>query len=574
MKKAFFLLSSVSIILFTVCQSNSDAFSRIVSLVFDNEVIEPDDLQEVFETIKKNKKKNERIKNPKKLKPEKIITIQAKLPDPRNIQLEVDTSQSIVKSDDDIQAEISNQAFLDSVNEAIMLWQGVDIADIRFLPLKFASVTFNMVNPEDGKNVITFRTIEEPEGVAEGSPVVTIVNYARTDMVQFMNKIINVKPGAILDADIVFDAGNDPCLAFFTTTGDFKIGGDSVATVEGGIDPEADVSNCERIIVADLTDYAVRGIGTLLGFDGSPITSSAHSDVAQNMMRYLLTNDDRIALANLYPNKENLTNHGILTGRVLLDKKPVRGAHIVIEDPTTGEPITSTITNLAGRFKIIAIPAGIYNVYAEPLDGPIRPNSQQLNFFGLTPELNFTTSVYPTPIIISHKKRTNIKVVVKPLSASAFNINYLTGVLTEADVNEAGGAFILPIMIMPSETITDVQFWGDNIATTFGSLSVSGSGVSVSNVRNASIPISPFVECSDCEDTADTMCDRDPRCLSTQEITKEPDQIQGIIADITCAAGTLPGPRNIIFTGEQLNITNPSFGLRDQITGGLVVIEE
>lgn len=574
MKKDLLILILVFISLFTLNQLSSNAFTKIVDLVFEGEPVDPEKFGEVLDTIKKNKKKNERINNPKKKKPDKLFAVQATHRNSRNIQLEVDTSQVIVKSDDDIQAPISNQAFLDSVNEATMLLQEVEIANIRFLPLKFASVKFNMVDPEDGKNVVTFRTIEEPEGVGEGAPVITIVNFARANKIQFMNKIINVKPGTILDADVVFDPSNDPCLAFFTVTGDFKIGGDSVPVVEGGIDPDADVSNCEMLAVADLTDFAVRALSTLLGLEGSAIVSSATGFVAQNMTRHALTNDDRIALANLYPNKENLTDHGVLTGRVTLSKKPVRGAHVVIEDPTTGEPVVSTITNLNGRFIIKAVPAGIYNVYAEPLDGPVRPNGLHLNFFSLTSNLDFTTGVYPTPIIISHKKRTNITIKVKQLSASAFNINYLTGVLTEADVNETGGAFILPIMIMPGETITDVPFWGDNISTNFGTLSVSGQGVTVSNVRNASIPISPFVECSDCEDTADTMCDRDPRCLSTQEITEEPDQIQGLLADIMCAAGTAPGPRNIVFTGEIINITNPSFGLRDQITGGLVITEE
>ena len=126
---------------------------------------------------------------------------------------------------------------------------------------------------------------------------------------------------------------------------------------------------------------------------------------------------------------------------------------------------------------------------------------------------------------------------------------------------------------MPGETLRNVLLWGDNISSGFGTLSVSGPGITVSNVQDASVPISPFVKCEDCEDSPDTMCKRDSRCPATQELTAEPDQIPGLTADITCAAGISPGPRNIIFKGDKVQSDHPSFGLRDQITGGIIVTE-
>ena len=566
----YIVISLTIALLLSSIPRSSHGFTRIVDLVFNGASVDPDNLNEVLNEIKENKKKNKKISNPKKQKPTKLLIIHAKQKDPQNIKVEVDTSEVVVKNEGDIQAPISNPGFLDAVTEAVQLWDDVDIADVMFAPIKFAS---GQADPEDGKNVITFRAVEAPEGAAEGASYISIVTYARTNIVNFMNKLIMVKPGTILDADVIYDPTNNPCLALSSTIGDFQTGGDDVPTNEGGVDSNADISTCAAITGGDITEIAVQGVGAILGLDSSAIASAATSLVALIRERYSLTNDDEIGLANIYPNKDNLTNHGAISGKVLLNKKPVRGAHVVFEDTTTGEPVAGTITNILGRFEIRALPAGTYNVYAEPLDGPIRKNALIRNFFGFTSDLNFTTSVLPNPVTISANQRTKVIINVQEISASAFNINYLTAVLTEDDVNKTGGAFILPIRIMPGETLTDIQFWGSNISDSFGTLTVSGPGITVSNVMDASIPISPFFKCEECEDTADTMCARDPRCAPTEEITDEPDQIQGITADITCDATVLPGPRNIIFTGNQIDPEHPSFGLRDQITGGLTVYE-
>jgi len=576
--KKYFLLTIIIFLLISFIQvypeNTSYAFTTISDLVFDGMSVEPNNLQEVLNTVKKNKIKNKTIKVPSKLLPDELFIINSRQKDPHNIQLEIDTSSVLVKSDGDIQAPISNQAFLNAVTEAVTLWDNVDIADITFAPLKFAS---GGADPNDGKNVITFRANPPLEQASAGSSVTTIVNYARTENIVFMNKLIMVKPGTILDVDIIYDPTNNMCLALHTTGGDFKIGGnESTPIVEGGVDPNAStetLESCKVIFVGDLTEIAVESIAHVLGLTSSAIVSAATTNTSRLKERYALTSDDKIGLANIYPNKANLKNTGIISGKVVLNKKPVSGAHVVLENTTTGEPVTSTITNIKGRFLIKAIPSGSYTVYAEPIDGPVRKNSLAFNFFGFTPNLNFVTGIFPTPITISPNKITNIKLEVKELSASAFNINAQTSVFNEKAVNDAGGASLLPIRIMPGQTLTNVLFWGDNINSRFGTLSVSGPGITVSNVQSRSVPISPSVECKKCEDTLDTMCKRDPRCPPTQELKAEPDQIPGLTADITCASDVTPGPRNIIFTGDQIDSTHPSFGLRDQITGGLFITE-
>ncbi len=547
MRKCFFTIAIAFQLVFPL---DSLAFTRIVDLFFDGKPVEPEKIEETLGTIKINKEKNKKISNPKKLKPDRFFIVPAIQARPNDIQLEIDTSEVIVKSNKDVQGPISNTAFLNSVTEAVDLWNNVGIANVMFAPLKFASVP---ADPEDGNNIITFRAIESPEGVPEGSPVVSIVTYARSNIVTFMNQIIRVKPGTILDADIIYDPTNDPCLALFTTEGEFAAGGSNTSISEGGTDPSLtteDLANCDVITGGDITDLAVRTLANVLGLESSAIASAASSPVSLAMLRYSLTNDDEIGLANLYPNKDALLTYGSASGKVVLGKKAVRGAHVVFEDQMTGEPVTSAITDVYGKFKINYIPAGTYNVYAEPLDGPARRSALTRNFFGFNAEENFTTGILENPVVIESKKKTNLKISVKELSGAAFNINYLTSYLTEADVVEGGGGFILPIKIMAGGTLSNIRFWGSNISPGFGTLTISGTGVTVSNIReDNNVSISPF--------------SGDP----------PPDKVPGIVVDITCEPGTPTGPRNIIFTGDTIEESNPSFGLRDQITGGLFVTE-
>lgn len=545
-------LISFLLLLALLIPNQSYAFIKISDLVFDGMSVNPDELEETLETIKTNKKKNKKnqLLGKKKRFPVKLQIIEAFQAKPQEIQLEIDTSEVVAKTEKDIQGPISNTNFFNAISEAVALWESVDIADINFLPLKFAS---GQPNPEDGRNIITFRAIEEPEGAPDGTPVFSIITYARSNRVEFMGKLQKVKPGTILDADIIFDPTNNPCLALHTTEGDFMIGGDNVSIADGGVDPAADLSNCDSISGGDITDLAVRSIANVLGLESSAIASAASAPVAQIMTRYALTNDDRIGLANIYPNKEALANFGSISGKVVLNKKPVTGAHIVLEDTLTGEPVTGTITDIKGKFDIKFVPAGTYNLYVEPLDGPTRSAGLPLNFFGFNADLNFTTAVLPDPVTIASNKKTRLKnIEVTELSSSAFNINAQTALFTESDVNQSSGLFLLPITIMPGETLTGVRFWGSNISPDFGSLSVTGNGITISNVvENKNVPISPFMTSS-----------------------TDPDEIPGIEADITAAADATPGPRNIIFTGDVLDPENPSFGLRDQITGGLIVTEE
>ncbi|GEM_PF-3353239 len=553
----------------------SCAFVRITDLVLGDKSVSAKEIPNILNTIKNNKIANKKIKGKRNKLPTQLTIIEARQANPLNIQFEINTSEVVTKSSEDVQLPISNTAFLNSIQEALMLFEDINIATIMFAPLKLTSA---QADTEDGINVITFRASQPPDGVPAQTSIFTIVNYSRGSNIVFMNEALMVKPGTILDADCIFDPSNDPCLAFFTTEGAFKIGGVSNPIIkEGGFDAKIAGKNCSgKLGVGEIVEFAVKGISRTLGLEPSAIVTDANSRVPTDMVRYSLTNDDKIGLANIYPNTPVLqATSGTLSGKVILNGNPVLGAHVVLEDITTGEPVAGTITNLFGQYEINAVPQGSYTVYAEPLDSASKKPDFVLNSFANNAQIGFTTTVLPTSTIITPTKKTTANIEVKENPDTAFNINSQTLSFTETDYLASGqGTSLLPIKIMTGETKKGVLLWGDNITVNFGTLSVSGSGITISNAIDQHIPITPIVECADCTDSETHICKKDPRCPASQELTKEGDQIPGIKFDITCAPGTPSGPRTIIFTGDKLTPNHPSFGLRDQITGGIIVTEE
>lgn len=583
-------------ILATSLPLKSSAFTRVTDYVINGAQIDAGTLDTIrnskgkhrtteFQTTSStsstsggSKKKNKHSARP--------TTIKAFQANPKEVQFEVDNSTLVGKSLNDAQAPISSSAFYDAILEAVDLWNGVDIANVMILPPKFTTAK---MDPKDGLNLISARTILAPEGLPQNSisgRAFTVSTIAKTNSVVFKGKNIMVKPGSILDVDTVFDPRNNTCEVFFTTVGDITIGGDPNPTIgEGGADPILAEKTCNNELSGDdITNSAVLAISKLLGLDTSGLTSSAASEVGINMMRYALTSDDEIGLANIYPNPTALKTRGKISGKVTLKNSPVLGAHVVLQNNDTGEATVSAITDVNGGFEIIGVPEGDYIVYAEPLDGGIRPKKfDPQSFFPRNADTNYTTGVSDKLVSIKAGKESRVVIAARESTGSAFGINpKMVFLFTLQEVDDVGGHARAPIQISPGET-QSAEFWGINVDEGFGTLTVSGDGCTVSNVVNKSVRISDNHTCDDCEDPLDSNndgildgppCNRNPElCPMTQEVTKQADELPGVSADITCAADALPGPRNIIYTADKLDPENPNFGLRDQISGGLIVRE-
>ncbi|HEY0591886.1 MAG TPA: carboxypeptidase regulatory-like domain-containing protein [Thermoanaerobaculia bacterium] len=112
-------------------------------------------------------------------------------------------------------------------------------------------------------------------------------------------------------------------------------------------------------------------IGHLLGLDHSGIVSSVMFPWVGPEDLAGLDSDERIALAQIYPEGGGKMGPPRIRGSVRLPRGGVFGAQVVAVD-ANGAPVSSTLTAADGTFELAGLPPGHYRVYAEPLDGPVE----------------------------------------------------------------------------------------------------------------------------------------------------------------------------------------------------------
>ncbi len=112
-------------------------------------------------------------------------------------------------------------------------------------------------------------------------------------------------------------------------------------------------------------------IGHLLGLDHSGVVSAVMFPWVGPEDSGGLDSDDRIALAQIYPEGAGKMGPPRIRGAVRLPRGGVFGAQVVAVD-ANGAPVSSTLTGTDGTFELAGLPPGHYRVYAEPLDGPVE----------------------------------------------------------------------------------------------------------------------------------------------------------------------------------------------------------
>ena len=111
-------------------------------------------------------------------------------------------------------------------------------------------------------------------------------------------------------------------------------------------------------------------VGHLLGLDHSGVLSSVMYPFVGRGGIAALDSDEKLAVAELYPAVDPTKAGGTLTGRVNGDGGGIFAAQVVALNDR-GQPVATALTNQQGEFELDGVPPGTYQLYAEPLDGPV-----------------------------------------------------------------------------------------------------------------------------------------------------------------------------------------------------------
>lgn len=175
--------------------------------------------------------------------------------------------------------------------------------------------------------------------------------------------------GQIIDADVVFN-GEHP----FSTN------------LQGG--------------TFDVQAVVTHEIGHMIGIDhsGGPLTTMNATVVAGSSTPRSLSRDEETAAAHVYPAAGVL--RGRIAGTVIAQGGGgLRYAQVVAIDQATGEVAGAAVSDASGNYTIQGLPAGSFDLYVEPLDGPFRA-SQTIALRSETTD-SFATTWYPSnPVTI------------------------------------------------------------------------------------------------------------------------------------------------------------------------------
>jgi hypothetical protein len=246
-------------------------------------------------------------------------------------------------------------------------------------------------------------------------------------------------------------------------------------------------------------------VGHTLGLDHSAVLSSVmYPYVGPSDAISELDADDRIAISTIYPENDPTLRGATLQGRVLGDDGGIFAAQVVAVNER-GQPVASGLTNAAGEFTLLTVPAGRYQLYVEPLDGPVVVSSLQGTYrqAKLKP---FPTEFFDSPIDVENGKVYG-NLVVNAAGAVQLNPRLVGVAPPESNTVSLNSS---PVTVRPGQTVkltvggdgfisgmtefevldpafrrvSDFEYWGGSVSATFAIARDAPTGSSVIVVRN------------------------------------------------------------------------------------------
>ena len=278
------------------------------------------------------------------------------------------------------------------------------------------------------------RTLEAALPLVGGSPEVrfedagtTALNKTGLDCVNLVS-FTAPDPGDQLDDFTLAQARN----FFFLQDGQAQCGSQVIQVTAGQIVDSDMLFNTSKALTTSLVQQDVFDIQGLTLHEGGHWLALDHTGIGAAVMSPFgeggeapvrrLHSDDVAGLTDVYGPSE-----GSISGRITVAGSNVKSAHVVATNTTTGVTTASATSDQDGSYRIVGLPAGSYQVLAEPLDGPVM----LLNLSGFFQDGNavFETSFLTNPVTVasSEVSGVDIEVAMPTTIANLTRVGLLSG---------------------------------------------------------------------------------------------------------------------------------------------------
>jgi hypothetical protein len=288
--------------------------------------------------------------------------------------------------------------------------------------------------------------------VANSEPLTPFPNFAQTSLIEAavtealrtwtLNPVTLDYGGSVNRKDATLDGRN--LIAFGDTPENRDIAGDSVTTtvmwtrVQGNYAAldEADIvcnpaqpfATDGRSDAYDLQSVLTTSLGSALGLSRSAVAAASRYLLRHkgDLSARSLEPDDVAGLRTLYGVTDPST--GSIAGYVeSTEGRPQFGAHVVATD-RDGIARVGVLTSKDGHFTLPFLPPGEYQVYAEPLDGPVTPDDLEL--FYARARTRFRTmfaggNLVPAAVAVVAGQTTQIDTIRVEALTPSFNVQFL-----------------------------------------------------------------------------------------------------------------------------------------------------
>jgi len=266
----------------------------------------------------------------------------------------------------------------------------------------------------------------------------------------------------------------------------FHDSGGAIVEADVALNPTTQFSTDGTIGTYDLESTFAHEIGHLLGLEHSAVIGATMQPRQAKNGTYslpafsqrTLSDDDVTQARSLYG-----PTGASIAGRVLTNlsgrARSVFGAHFFAEDVATGRVVASSISSSSGQYRIDGLRAGVYRVFAQPLDGPVTAmdigaNGRRLGLSDTSPRFRSFVASTSTP-------SQSVNISSNAALSLGFFVFTAVPALTPRLIGMSGELSTAPLAMRPGETVT-VYVAGEGVED------VSIEGISVSSPRIRIVP--------------------------------------------------------------------------------------